>query len=38
VRAIEPMSAVVDSLAREYDAALARMAALTPSARIVVAP
>lgn len=28
VRAIEPMSAVVDSLAREYDAALARMAAL----------
>jgi nitronate monooxygenase len=32
VRAIEPMSAVVDSLAREYDAAVARMAALTPSA------
>jgi nitronate monooxygenase len=28
VRAIEPMSAVVDSLAREYDEALARMAAL----------
>jgi nitronate monooxygenase len=27
VRAIEPMSAVVDSLAREYDEALARMAA-----------
>jgi nitronate monooxygenase len=32
VRAIEPMSAVVDCLAREYDAAVARMAALTPSA------
>ncbi|HEY7641546.1 MAG TPA: nitronate monooxygenase [Steroidobacteraceae bacterium] len=29
VRAIEPMSAVVDSLVSEYDAALARMAALT---------
>jgi nitronate monooxygenase len=28
VRAIEPMSAVVDSLAHEYDEALARMAAL----------
>ncbi|HEV8330031.1 MAG TPA: nitronate monooxygenase [Steroidobacteraceae bacterium] len=28
VRAIEPMSAVVDSLAREYEEALARMAAL----------
>jgi nitronate monooxygenase len=29
VRAIEPMSAVVDSLAREYDAAMSRIAALT---------
>lgn len=29
VRGIEPMSAVVDSLVREYDAALARIAALT---------
>lgn len=29
VRAIEPMSAVVDSLAQEYEAALARVAALT---------
>jgi nitronate monooxygenase len=28
VRAIEPMSTVVDSLAREYDAALSRIAAL----------
>jgi nitronate monooxygenase len=35
VRGIEPMSAVVDSLAREYDAAVARMAVLTPSARTV---
>jgi nitronate monooxygenase len=29
VRAIEPMSAVVDSLAREYEAALARVGAVT---------
>jgi nitronate monooxygenase len=29
VRAIEPMSAVVDSLAREYDAALSRIAVVT---------
>ena len=31
IRAIEPMRSVVDSLAREYDAALSRIAALSPT-------
>ena len=36
-RAIEPVSAVVDSLAREYDAALARVAALARTGRTTLA-